>query len=319
MEGLAGYDGLRVHYLDECPAQWKGRTVLCLHGQPTWCYLYRKMIPVFTAAGYRAVAPDLLGFGRSDKPVDDGEYTFNFHRALLMRFIEALDLRRVTLAVQDWGGVLGLTLPVEYPDRIDRLIVMNTGLGVGRSPGPGFDAWKAFVAAKPDFDIAALMKRSVPGLSDAEAAAYDAPFPDRRYRAGVRRFPALVPVTPDMEGVDVSRRAARFFRDEWEGAAFMAIGMTDPVLGPPVMRALAATIRGCPPPLELPEAGHFVQEHGRRGCRAGARFVRRRLIVDHPVVTAGTTGSSEFVLDEEAHCRVGRFVRQVRTADRVRT
>jgi len=264
LEYLPGYEGLRVHYLDERPAQAaSGRTVLCLHGQPTWCYLYRRMIPVFAAAGHRVVAPDFLGFGRSDKPVDDATYTFLFHRALLQRFIERLDLGRVTLVVQDWGGLLGLTLPMEYPDRIDRLIVMNTGLGVGRSPGPGFDAWKAFVAAKPDFSISGMMKRSVPGLSDAEAAAYDAPFPDARYRAGVRRFPALVPVAPDMEGVEVSMRAAEFFRERWQGPTFMAIGMQDPVLGPPVMHALAKAIRGCPPPLELAEAGHFVQEHGR--------------------------------------------------------
>jgi pimeloyl-ACP methyl ester carboxylesterase len=262
VEDLPAYEGLRVHYLDERPARTSGRTVLCLHGQPTWCYLYRKMIPVFAAAGHRVVAPDFLGFGRSDKPVDDAAYTFLFHRTLLMRFMERLELERVTLVVQDWGGLLGLTLPMEYPDRIDRLIVMNTGLGVGRSPGPGFDAWKAFVAAKPDFSIAGMMKRSVPGLSDAEAAAYDAPFPDARHRAGVRRFPALVPVAPDMEGADVSLRAAEFFRDRWAGATYMAIGMQDPVLGPPVMHALAKTIRGCPPPLELPEAGHFVQEHG---------------------------------------------------------
>jgi len=262
LDALPGYEGLRVHYLDEQPSPASGRTVLCLHGQPTWCYLYRKMIPVFTAAGHRVVAPDLFGFGRSDKPVDDAVYTFNFHRGMLMRFIEALDLKRVTLVVQDWGGLLGLTLPMEYPDRIDRLIVMNTGIGVGRSPGPGFDAWKAFVAAKPDFEIAGMMKRSVPGISDAEAAAYDAPFPDRRYRAGVRRFPALVPVTPDMEGVDVSLKSAEFFREQWNGRTFMAIGMQDPVLGPPVMQKLSKTIRGCPAPLELPEAGHFVQEHG---------------------------------------------------------
>jgi haloalkane dehalogenase len=262
LDGLPGYEALRVHYLDEQPAPASGRTVLCLHGQPTWCYLYRKMVPVFTAAGHRVVAPDLFGFGRSDKPVDDAVYTFNFHRGMLMRFIEALDLQRVTLVVQDWGGLLGLTLPMEYPDRIDRLIVMNTGIGVGRSPGPGFDAWKTFVAAKPDFEIAGMMKRSVQGISDAEAAAYDAPFPDRRYRAGVRRFPALVPVTPDMEGVDVSLKSAQFFRERWNGKTFMAIGMQDPVLGPPVMLALAKTIRGCPAPLELPEAGHFVQEHG---------------------------------------------------------
>jgi pimeloyl-ACP methyl ester carboxylesterase len=253
--------GMRMHYVDEGPRD-AAATALCLHGEPSWAYLYRKMIPVFTAAGHRVVAPDFFGFGRSDKPVDDAVYTFNFHRGMLMRFIETLDLERVTLVVQDWGGLLGLTLPMEYPERIDRLIVMNTGIGIGRSPGPGFDAWKAFVAAKPDFEIAGMMKRSVPGISDAEAAAYDAPFPDRRYRAGVRRFPALVPVTPDMEGVDTSLKSTQFFRERWNGKTFMAIGMQDPVLGPPVMQALSKTIRGCPVPLELPEAGHFVQEHG---------------------------------------------------------
>jgi len=263
VDDLPGYEGLRVHYLDERPTGTaSGRTVLCLHGQPTWCYLYRKMIPIFVAAGHRVVAPDFLGFGRSDKPVDDAVYTFGFHRRMLMRFIEALDLREVTLVVQDWGGLLGLTLPMEFSDRIDRLVVMNTGLGIGRSPGPGFEAWKAFVAAQPDFDIGTLMKRSVAGLADDEAAAYAAPFPDARYRAGVRRFPALVPVAPDMEGVAESLRAAQFFREQWAGRSFMAIGMQDPVLGPPVMRALAGTIRGCPAPLELPQAGHFVQEHG---------------------------------------------------------
>jgi haloalkane dehalogenase len=271
---LPGYGPLRVHYLDlQSPDRRSGRTVLCLHGQPTWSYLYRKMIPVFLAAGHRVVAPDFLGFGRSDKPVDDAVYTFDFHRGMLVRFVEALDLARVTLVVQDWGGVLGLTLPMEYPDRIERLIVMNTGLGVGRTPGPGFDAWKAFVAANPDFEIGTLMKRSVRGLTDAEAAAYDAPFPDARYRAGVRRFPAIVPVTPEMAGVDVSLRAAEFLRERWQGQTFMAIGMQDPVLGPPVMQSLAKIIRGCPQPLELPEAGHFVQEHGRQVAeRALAAF-----------------------------------------------
>jgi pimeloyl-ACP methyl ester carboxylesterase len=268
LDRLPGYGSLRVHYLDEPAAgAASGRTVLCLHGQPTWSYLYRKMIPIFAAAGHRVVAPDLFGFGRSDKPVDDALYTFGFHRGMLMRFIEALDLRRVTLVVQDWGGLLGLTLPMEYPERIDRLIAMNTGLGIGRSPGPGFDAWKAFVAANPDFDIPTLMKRAVAGLTDAEAAAYDAPFPDRRYRAGVRRFPALVPVEPDMDGVPESRRAAQFFRERWAGQTFVAIGMQDPVLGAPVMHALAQTIRGCPTPLELPQAGHFVQEHGEAVAR----------------------------------------------------
>ncbi len=263
VEDLDGYDGLRVHYLDERPTVTpSGRTFLCLHGQPTWSYLYRRMLPVFTAAGHRVVAPDLLGFGRSDKPVDDATYTFTFHRNLLLRFFERLDLERVTLVVQDWGGLLGLTLPHVFQRRIDRMLVMNTGLGIGRSPGPGFDAWKAFVASKPDFDVAALMQRSCPHLSPAEAAAYAAPFPGRAFRAGPRTFPALVPVAPDMDGVIVSREAAAYLQHDWQGTTFMAIGMQDPVLGPHVMQALAQRIRGCLPPVELGQAGHFVQEWG---------------------------------------------------------
>ena len=262
IDKLPGYEGLRIHYLDENSAATNGRTVLCLHGQPTWSYLYRKMIPVFAAAGERVIAPDFLGFGRSDKPVDDSVYTFGFHRGMLMQFFKAMDLERVTLVVQDWGGLLGLTLPMEFPGQIDRLIVMNTGLGTGKSAGPGFDQWKAFVAANPDFDIPKMMKRSVQGLSDAEAAAYDAPFPDARYRAGVRRFPALVPVEPDMEGVDVSLRAREFFRERWQGKTFMAIGMQDKMLGPDVMYYMKDLIKGCPEPMEVPDADHFVQEQG---------------------------------------------------------
>jgi haloalkane dehalogenase len=142
VDDLRGFKSLRIHYLDEGTALAGARTFLCLHGQPTWSYLYRKMVPVFVAAGHRVVAPDLLGFGRSDKPVDDAAYTFDFHRSMLMRFIEALDLTRVTLVVQDWGGLLGLTLPMEYPERIERLIVMNTALAIGRSPGPGRHMWQ---------------------------------------------------------------------------------------------------------------------------------------------------------------------------------
>ncbi len=229
------------------------------------------MIPVFTAAGGRVVAPDLLGFGRSDKPSEDSVYTFNFHRNYLLAFIEALDLRNITLVCQDWGGLLGLTLPVDMPDRFTRLIVMNTGLGVGVSPGPGFDAWKAFNAANPDLDIAGLMQRSTEGMTDAEAAAYAAPFPSAEYKGGVRRFPELVMVAPDMEGVEVSLRARDWWQNEWTGESFMAIGMQDPVLGPPVMRSLREGIRGCPEPMEVAEAGHFVQEHGEQIAREALR------------------------------------------------
>jgi len=273
IDDLAGYDGLRAHYVDEQPAKPARdvQTFLCLHGEPSWAYLYRKMIPVFVGAGHRVVAPDFFGFGRSDKPVADDVYTFGFHRNMLLRFIERTDLRNITLVVQDWGGLLGLTLPMEMPERFARLLAMNTTLAVGASPGPGFDGWKAYVKGNPDFDVAALMKRGTPVLSDSEAAAYGAPFPDGRYKAGVRRFPELVMVSPEMEGVDISKRAAKWWSSEWRGPSFMAVGMKDPVLGGPVMAELRKTIKGCPAPLEIADGGHFVQEWGEEIARAAVK------------------------------------------------
>lgn len=267
-EKLPGFSGLRMHHLDINPGGGAAHTFLCLHGEPSWSYLYRKMIPVFAADGSRVVAPDLFGFGRSDKPVDDAVYGFHFHRNSLLRFIERLDLRNITLVVQDWGGLLGLTLPMEMPERFKRLIVMNTTIATGETPGPGFEAWKAFAKANPDMDVGALMKRATPILSDAEVAAYNAPFPDVRYKAGVRRFPQMVMVSPEMEGVDVSRQAATWFSTQWSGPTFMAVGMKDPVLGPDVMARLRQTIRGCPAPLEIADGGHFVQEWGEEIARA---------------------------------------------------
>ncbi len=264
---LPGFEGLRLATLDVGPADAE-HTFLCLHGEPTWSFLYRKMIPVFLQAGGRVVAPDFFGFGRSDKPTDADWYTFDAHRDSIMRLVERLDLRNITLVVQDWGGLVGLTLPVDMPDRFARLLVMNTGLGVGRSPGPGFESWRDFVASQDDLDIVGLMKRATPGLSDAEAAAYGAPFPGPEYKVGARVFPAIVPVTPDMPGVEVSRRAAQWWNTEWSGPTFMAVGMQDPVLGPKVMKGLYQMIRGCPTPMEVPEGGHFVQEHGEGIARA---------------------------------------------------
>lgn len=259
LENLPGYEGLRMAYLDEGPSD--GDVVLCLHGEPSWSYLYRKMIPVFTEAGHRVIAPDFFGFGRSDKPTEDSVYTFDFHRNALLAFIRKLNLDRFTLVVQDWGGLLGLTIPVDEPSRVARLLVMNTGLGVGVKPGPGFIAWRDYMANTPDLDVAKLMQRSIPGLTGAEAAAYGAPFPTAEHKAGVRRFPALVPTEPDADGVAVSRAAAAWWSNEWDGPTFMAVGMQDPVLGPPAMAWLRGVINGCPEPMEV-DQGHFVQESG---------------------------------------------------------
>jgi haloalkane dehalogenase len=258
---LPGYSGLSMSYLDEGPTT--APVFLCLHGQPTWSYLYRRMIPHFLATGARVVAPDFFGFGRSDKPADEAVYTFDFHRGSLLALVRALDLKDVTLVVQDWGGLLGLTLPMEMPERFSRLIVMNTALPTGEVPLPrGFLDWRAFSNSQPDMAVGKLMARACPHLSPAEAAAYDAPFPDATFKAGVRRFPNLVPEFPDSDGAALERAARDFWRSTWRAPSVMAIGMTDPVLGPAVMRALHRDIRGCPPPHEFAEAGHFVQEWG---------------------------------------------------------
>ena len=264
IENLPGYEGLRIHYLDQGPQDAK-QVFLCLHGEPTWSYLYRKMIPVFVAAGHRCVAPDFIGFGRSDKPVDDAVYTFTFHRDMLLRFVERLDLGDISLVCQDWGGLLGMTLPMDIPGRFSRLLVMNTALATGDVPlGSGFLAWREFVAMNPDLDVAKLMARACEKLSPEECAAYAAPFPDIRYKAGVRRFPQMVPDNPDAEGAELSRRARHWWNTEWDGQTLMAVGMRDPVLGPPAMKYLREQIRRCPPPMEVAEAGHFVQEWGEK-------------------------------------------------------
>lgn len=269
VDDLTDYTGLRIAYVDAGPKDAE-RTFLCLHGEPSWSFLYRRMIPVFLESGARVVAPDLLGFGRSDKPVKQSDYTFDFHRNYLLALVERLDLPNITLVVQDWGGLLGLTLPVDpaFKARLERLIVMNTGLGVGSSPGAGFIAWKNYALSTPDLPIGSLIARGTPHLTPAEIAAYDAPYPSHEYKAGAQVFPALVPVSPDMEGVEISRAAAAFWSSEWRGKSFMAIGMADPVLGPPAMMKLNAMINGCPPPMEIEGGGHFVQEWGEPIARA---------------------------------------------------
>jgi len=275
IDDLKDFEGLRLQYVDEGP-QNADHIFLCLHGEPTWGYLYRKMIPIFTDAGYRVVVPDYFGFGRSDKPVEEKVYTFDFHRNVLISFIEHLELRNITLVCQDWGGILGLTLPMEMTDRFSRLLIMNTTLGTGDMQlSKGFLDWRAWVRKNPDMSAGRLLKLTCPHLSKAECDAYDAPFPDIRYKAGVRRFPEMVPDRPDAPGAELSRRAREWLRNKWTGQVFMAVGMKDPVLGPPVMQALRNDIRNCPEAYEHSEAGHFVQEWGEEIARkAMAAFDR---------------------------------------------
>ncbi len=262
-DDLPDYEGLRAAWVDTGPADAE-KTFLCLHGEPSWSFLYRKMIPHFTATGARVVCPDFFGFGRSDKPTELETYTFDFHRNHILALVERLDLKNITLVVQDWGGLIGLTLPVDerFKARLSRLIIMNTALGLGTGAGDGFNAWKEYALTVPVFDAGQIIARGTPQMTDAETAAYNAPYPDDSYQAGARKFPALVPVEPDMDGVEVSKRAAGFWSTEFTGPSFMAIGGSDPVLGPPVMKMMRGLINGCPEPLLIEEAGHFVQEWG---------------------------------------------------------
>lgn len=285
LSDLPALAGLRMHYLDEGPplqsfdglrtaqAQDNRLTYLCLHGNPAWSYLYRKMIPVFLSAGHRVVAPDLIGFGKSDKPKKAAFHHFTGHRQILLEFIERLDLQNVVLVVQDWGGLLGLTLPMAAPDRYRGLLAMNTTLGTGDAPlSAGFLAWREMCAKNPEFDVARLFARGNPQLSAAECAAYNAPFPDRGHRAALRAFPAMVPEFEDSEGADLSRQARVFWRSKWHGQTLMAVGVQDPVLGLPVMRGLQQVIHGCPEPMLLENAGHFVQEQGVPIAEAAIRY-----------------------------------------------
>ena len=274
LNDLPSIPGLRMHYLDVGPRDAEV-TWLCLHGNPAWSYLYRKMMPVWLAAGHRVVAPDLIGFGKSDKPKKDSFHRFETHRQSLLDLIDRLDLQRVVLVVQDWGGILGLTLPMAAPERYKGLLVMNTTLATGDAPlSAGFLAWREWCQKQPLFDVGKLFARGNTGMTLQETSAYNAPFPDKGYRAALRAFPPLVPEFADSPGAAISRQARDFWRDDWQGQTFMAIGQQDPVLGEPVMRHLQSHIRGCPEPLLLAHAGHFVQEQGRAIAQAAVRHFK---------------------------------------------
>jgi pimeloyl-ACP methyl ester carboxylesterase len=283
VDDLPGYQGLRMAYIDEGPKD--APVFLCLHGEPTWSFLYRKMIPFFLEAGGRVVAPDLFGFGRSDKPTSREVHSYSFHRQSLLNLVEHLDLRRVTLVCQDWGGVLGLTLPIEKATRYERLIVMNTGLPLepgsgriaadvfsGKPPETGFGKWRAFAASLEDMPVGQIVQGGSNGqLSEAEVAAYDAPFPDASYKAGPLVFPLLVPLKPDMDGYMIGQRAAEFW-NRWSGQAFMAIGPDDQVIPPPAMERLRAEIKNCSEVHRVEGASHFVQEKGEEVARAALAY-----------------------------------------------
>ncbi|BBZ34223.1 haloalkane dehalogenase [Mycolicibacterium confluentis] len=253
-------DGVRMHYLDEGPAD--AEVVLLLHGEPSWSYLYRTMIPVLTGAGFRAVAIDLVGFGRSDKPARREDYTYAAHIDWTWAAIEAIGLRDITLVCQDWGGLLGLRLVGEHPDRFARVVAANTMLPTGdHHPGDAFLAWRQFSQQTPDFPVGKIVAGGcVTTLSPEVVAAYDAPFPDDSYKAGARQFPLLVPITPDDPAAEANRAAwevlARF-----ERPFLCAFSDSDAITrgADAVLRKLIPGAAG-QPLITIAGGGHFLQE-----------------------------------------------------------
>jgi haloalkane dehalogenase len=252
--------GLRVHYADEGPRD--AAPVLLLHGEPSWSYLYRKMIPLITAAGHRVVAPDLVGFGRSDKPARREDYTYQRHVDWMRGVLDALDLRRITLVCQDWGGLIGLRLAAEHPERFARIVAANTFLPTGDRPaGPAFLAWRKYSQETPEFHVGGIVRGGcVTDLAPEVIAAYDAPFPEDRYKAGARQFPMLVPVTPDDPAAAPNRRAWEALGC-WTKPFLTAFSDSDPITagGDKVFRERVPGARGREH-VTIEGAGHFLQE-----------------------------------------------------------
>jgi len=267
--------GLRMHYVDE--GSQSAAPVLMLHGEPSWSYLYRKLIPVFVSAGLRAIAPDLVGFGRSDKPGKREGYTYERHVNWTTRFIQKLDLRGITLVCQDWGGLIGLRVAAEHPGRFARIVAANTGLPTGEGPiGDAFMAWRKFSQETPTFPVGQIVQGGcASGLPPEVVAAYDVPFPDERFKAGARQFPILVPIAPDDPAVPANRKAWEVLRG-WEKPFLTAFSDGDPVTkGGDVLLQSAIPGARNQPHTTITGAGHFLQEDkGEELARVIVDFIR---------------------------------------------
>ena len=255
----AEINGMRVHYVDE----GAGETIVCLHGEPSWSYLYRKLVPVL-AKRHRVLAPDFIGFGKSDKFTEVSEYTYEMHRDAIIQFIDILRLERITLVVQDWGGLIGLRVATLVPDKISRLVIMNTGLPSG---GGGlteaFHKWRAFVERTPDLPVGMIIRNSTvqgKNLPPEILAAYEAPFPDARYKAGACAWPLMVPIKTD-DPAAAELRKAKEGLSQWTKPALVMFSDSDPITrgGDLFFRALIPSAKD-QPEITIKDAGHFLQE-----------------------------------------------------------
>ena len=265
--------GLRMHYLDE----GQGDPILCLHGEPTWCYLYRKIVPAL-ATRQRVVAPDFIGFGRSDKLAEKADYTYAMHHDTLTAFIKALNLERITLVCHDWGGLLGLPIATEMPERFARVVIMNTGLPAGAGASEAFLRWRAFASGTSDMDVGRVIQMgSTSPLPPEVLAAYDAPFLDATYKAGVHQFPLLAPVDPDSSAVPTIQKTREALK-RWTKPALVLFSDKDPITsgGDRWFRALIPSA-SAEPEIVIQDAGHFLlEDKGEEIARHIREFLERR-------------------------------------------
>jgi haloalkane dehalogenase len=266
-QGLPGYDfaphyteidGLRMHYVDEGPRG--GTPIVCFHGEPTWAYLYRKMIPPLVATGHRVICPDYAGFGRSDKPTDRGWYSYDGHVELMTAVLDRLDLHGATVVVQDWGGPIGLRWAVEHDDRIARLVILNTGIFTGRV-SKGFLAWRDFAEKNPDLPVGFVLQGATKTeLTPEIVAAYEAPFPNPQSKAGAAQFPLLVPTEEDAPGAEQMRAVADAL-SRWQKPTLVAFSDSDPVFPHPKSGdVFCERIPGARSQVTIAGAAHFLQE-----------------------------------------------------------
>ena len=251
---------LRMHYIDEGPSD--AAPVLMLHGEPSWAYLYRKMVPVLAKAGHRAIAPDLIGFGRSDKPAQKDDYTFQRHVGWVKSLIEQLGLTNVTFFGHDWGSLIGLRIVAEDPDRFTRVIIGNGGLPTGdQTPGETFLRWQQFSQESPAFDVGRVVQGgTATALPDGVVAAYNAPFRDDAHKAGARIFPSLVPTKPDDPAAPANRKAWEVLQ-KWERPFLTTFSDSDPITkgGERLLQAMIPGTKG-QPHTTIAGGGHFLQE-----------------------------------------------------------